>query len=116
MEVIGHKDFGSGFEMELGKIWIDPKSQRSHPWVERHLLVRSDVLAQKQIQQLERRLEQAESALSKLAAQSFEECCVLQGKYQAILKQYQVQELFTISITYDLVIRHQRRGCPSLKD
>ena len=101
---------GSGFEMELGKIWIDPKTQQQHHWSERYLLVRSEAFAQKQLQQLERRLENAQSALDKLAAKSFEDCCELQTKYQAILKQHRVHDCFNITINYELVSPRRRRG------
>ena len=107
---------GSGFEIELGKIWTDPHTKVEHHWLERYLFVRSDALAQKRIEQLDRRLEQAETALNKLAAKSFDDCCVLQGKYQAILNKYQLNDLLSISINYECVIRHQRRGRPSEQD
>ena len=107
---------GVGFEMELGKLWQNPETQSPHHWLERYLVMRSDVLAEKQKKTLNRHLEQAEKALEKLASKPLEDCCELQNKAQAILKRYQVPKFFSLSFSSQKVTRQPRRGRPNPND
>ena len=107
---------GQGFELELGQRWCDPKTQQSHHWMERYLVIQSTAQAQKQRASLQRRLEQAEQALQKLAAKSFQDECQLKHQQAAIVKQYRVSELFNRVIEPQTVTRYQGRGRPKVGD
>ncbi len=87
---------GVGFEMELGKLWQDPDSQSQFHWSERYLLFHSYALGERQIQALNKRLEKAEVALTKLSAKLIEDRCKLENQAKAILKRYRVQKFFSL--------------------
>ncbi|MGH2416429.1 MAG: DUF4277 domain-containing protein, partial [Microcystaceae cyanobacterium] len=59
---------GQGFEVELGKFWLQPTPQKWRHWHERHLVIYSSSLATAQKRGLHQRLDQAQAALTKLAA------------------------------------------------
>ncbi len=104
---------GVGFEMELGQYWLDPETGETHGWSERYLVVRSDALAKRQRQGLNKRLQNAEQALSKLAAKSHRERCKLQAQAEAILKRYRLTQMVTFELHCQQRTRYPRPGRPS---
>ncbi len=107
---------GVGFEMELGKIAYDSESDKSFHWLERYLVVRSDALTHRQQKGLHQRLDKAEAALSKLAAKSHQDHCILQTKVQSILKRFRVRHYFLTEIETETGTRYAGPGRPSSKD
>ncbi len=104
---------GIGFEMELGQYWSDPDGEQSHRWCERYLVFRSDALAHRQRQGLQRRLQKAEQALSKLAAKVHRQHCPLQAQAEAILKRYRLTQLVTLEVGCQQQARYSKPGRPS---
>lgn len=105
-----------GFEVSLSNFWqADPDTYR-YQWQERHCVIRSEALAQRQLQGLEQRLERTEQALSKLAAKPATDCCALQNQVQAILKRHHTAAFFTTTVVSQQVTRHATPGRPSLKN
>lgn len=90
---------GVGFEMDLGKQWLDESSGTWGRWMERHLVVQSYALAERQLVGIQTRLKKAELALAKLAAKPYDDCCQLTNQAQAILKRYQLQSCFELTIS-----------------
>jgi len=106
---------GRGFEVELGKFWWHPTTQKWIRWHERYLVVYSSSLATAQIRGLHQRLKQAQTALEQLAAKPGDELEVLNAKVEAILKRHRVQEFFAVTTTAHSVTqtRYVRRGRPA---
>lgn len=102
-----------GFEVELGQLWTDPDTQNAYRWVERHLVIRSASLAQRQQQGLQQRLARAEIGLIKLAAKPAKEHCDLKQQVTALLQRHRVQDFFTWDIHSQLVTRAIGRGRPN---
>ncbi|MDJ0595579.1 MAG: hypothetical protein QNJ72_37280 [Pleurocapsa sp. MO_226.B13] len=102
--------------MELGKIEYDSNTKDSFHWLERYLVVRSDALAHRQQKSLHQRLDKAEQALSKLAAKSHQDHCVLHTKVKSILKRYRVTDYFLSEIETETVTPYAGPGRPSSKD
>lgn len=107
---------GSGFEMELGQRWDDPKTQQSHNWMERHLVIYSNAQGQKQKASFQRRLDNAQTQLEKLAAKPAKDHCQLKTRAEAILKDYRVGEFFTTTIETETLKRYKGRGRPQPDD
>jgi hypothetical protein len=59
---------GKGFEVELGKFWLNPETNKFVRWHERYLVVYSQSLAEAAIRGQQQRINQASSALNKLAS------------------------------------------------
>lgn len=55
-----------GFEVPLGNIWSEPKTEKIYQWEERWLVIKSNALASRQIKGLESRLGKGEGALLSL--------------------------------------------------
>jgi transposase len=104
-----------GFELSLGSLWQIPQTTRCYHWQERYLVIRSEALAQRQIQGLNQRLEKTQQALDKLAAKPASDCCDLKNQVQAILKRYRSQDYFTTTIHSQQVTRYTTPGRPSTK-
>lgn len=106
---------GRGFEVELGKFWLNPTNQKWVRWQERYLVVYSTSLATAQRRGLHQRLEQAQTALDKLAAKPGDELEQLNAKVEAILKRHRVNEFFSVTITAQSVTltRYLGRGRPA---
>lgn len=49
------QEIGLDFEVPLGNIWINLKTEKSYQWVQRWLVVKSNALAYPQIKGLENR-------------------------------------------------------------
>jgi transposase len=106
---------GIGFEVELGKFWFNPETNKWVRWHERYLVVRSHKLALSAIDSQNKRINQAQLALDKLADKPGNELDVLEYKVENILKRYRVTEFFSTTITEETQIetRHLGRGRPS---
>lgn len=107
---------GVGFEMPLGKLRHQSETDTAFQWLERYLVVRSQALAQRQQKGLHQRLNNAEQALSKLAAKPLKDHCVLKTKVQTLLKRYRVSALFTTEICIEPVTRYIGPGRPRAQD
>ena len=104
---------GVGFEIELGKIEYNPKTEDLFEWLERYLFVRSHALAQRQQKGLHHRLYKAEQALRKLAAKLHQDHCTLQNKVHSVLKRYRVIDYFVTEIVTQTVTHYASPGRPS---
>jgi transposase len=106
---------GQGFEVELGKFWFNPTTQKWVRWQERYLVVYSTSLATAQRRGLHQRLDQAQTALDKLVAKPGNELESLNAKVEAILKRHRVQEFFSVTTTTQTVTqtRYVGRGRPA---
>lgn len=106
---------GMGFEVELGKFWFNPETNKWVRWHERYLVIRSHKLANAAIDSQNKRINQAQVALEKLASKPGTELDVLGYQVENILKRYRVTEFFSTTITQETQIetRHLGRGRPS---
>lgn len=106
---------GKGFELELGKTWLNPDTHKLVQWHERYLVVYSHVLATAQIRGLHERLDKAQTALDKLKKSPGKDLDVLNDKVAAILKRYRVNEFLIVTTTVETNIRtsYVKKGRPS---
>ena len=106
---------GKGFEVELGKFWLNPDSKKSVHWHERYLVVYSNSFAAAQIRGQEQRLNRAETALEQLASNPGADVAQLHLKVKAILSRHQVSEFLAVTITEQVLVhtRYVQRGRPS---
>lgn len=102
-----------GFDIELGQQWTDPTTQQTYRWMERHLVIRSPSLAQRQQQGLQLRLARAEVGLTKLAAKPAKEHCDLKQQVTALLQRHRVQDFFSWDIHAQQLTRAIGRGRPN---
>ncbi len=79
---------GKGFEMELGKFWLNPETNKWVRWHERYLVVYSQSLAESAIRGQQQRINQAQTALNKLVAKPGDNQEQLSCKVENILKRY----------------------------
>jgi transposase len=108
---------GRGFEVELGKLWLNPETHQWVRWHERYLVVYSENFASSQLRGLEQRLNAAENALLKLAAKPGKDLVQLDEKFEAILKRHRVSEFFVVNTKAEIFTqtRHLGRGRPTAK-
>jgi transposase len=106
---------GKGFEVELGKFWLNEETNKWVRWHERYLVVYSQSLAASTIRGQQQRIQSAQTALEKLAAKPGIERGELTQKVENILKRYRVKDFFSTIITEEIIqqIRHVGRGRPS---
>lgn len=106
---------GKGFEVELGKFWLNPETKKWVRWYERYLVVYSHSLAFACIRGQQQRINQAQTALDKLAAKPADDREQLSYKVESILKRYRVHDFFSTIITEEIFTetRHVGRGRPS---
>ena len=90
---------GKGFEVELGKFWLNPDTKKQVTWHERYLVTYSNVLAAAQIRGLDERIDKAQVALGKLNQTPGEDLEVLNTKVKGILKRHRVQEFLIVTTT-----------------
>lgn len=104
-----------GFEVELGKFWLNPQTNKWVRWHERYLVVYSHKLAFKAIESQNKRINQAKLALEKLANKPGYDRVVLSSKVEDILKRNRVNDFFLTTITEQTQAqtRHLGRGRPS---
>ncbi len=108
---------GQGLEVELGKFWLNPETDKWVRWHERYLVVYSHSLATALIRSQEQRLNLAQTALEKLAGLPGNDLSKLKQKVAAVLKRHRVSEFFSVTITEEILIqtRHVGRGRPTAK-
>jgi transposase len=108
---------GRGFEVELGKFWLNRESEKWVRWHERYLVVYSHSLATAAIRGQKQRLHQAQTALAKLAGKPGNDLERLNQKVEAILKRHRVSEFFSVTTTEEILstTRHVGRGRPTRK-
>jgi transposase len=108
---------GRGFEVELGKLWLNPETHKWVHWHERYLVVYSENFANSQLRGLEQRLNAAENALLKLAAKPGKDLVQLDEKIAALLKRHRVSEFFVVNTNEEISTqtRHLGRGRPTAK-
>lgn len=106
---------GKGFEVELGKFWLNPETNSLVRWQERHLVVYSHSLSLSAIRSQQQRINQAQTALDKLAAKPGDDREQLSYKVKNILQRYRVTDFFSTMITEEILsqTRYVRRGRPS---
>lgn len=106
---------GKGFEVELGKFWLNEETNKWVRWHERYLVVYSQSLAASTIRGQQQRIKSAQTALDKLAAKPGEDRGELAQKVENILKRYRVSDLFSTTIIEEIIkeTRHVGRGRPS---
>jgi transposase len=90
---------GKGFEVELGKFWLNPDTKKQVTWHERYLVTYSHILAVAQIRGLDERIDKAQVALGKLKQTPGEDLEVLNTKVKSILKRQRVKEFFMVTTT-----------------
>ncbi|CCI20096.1 conserved hypothetical protein [Microcystis aeruginosa PCC 9807] len=83
---LGEKEIGSGFEVPLGSIWVDPESKKRYQWNERWLVVKSNALASRQIKGLGSRLIKGEEKLLSLQKRPGKDEKVLEQKVREALQ------------------------------
>ncbi len=108
---------GQGFEVDLGKFWLNPETNKWVRWHERYLVVYSKSLASAAIRGQQQRINQAQTALEKLADKPGDDQELLNQKVETILKRHRVSEFFSVTITAEILteIRHIGRGRPTAK-
>ncbi len=106
---------GKGFEVELGKFWLNEETNKWVRWHERYLVVYSQSLAASTIRGQQQRILTARTALDKLAAKPGEDRGELIQKVENIKKRYRVNDFFSTTITEETLVktRHVGRGRPS---
>jgi transposase len=106
---------GKGFEVELGKFWLNEETNKWVRWHERYLVVYSQSLATSAIRGQQQRINSAQTALNKLAAKPGEDRGELTQKVENILQRYRVKDFFSTMITEEIThsTRHVGRGRPS---
>jgi transposase len=106
---------GQGFEVELGRLWLNPHNQQWMRWHERYLVVYSKNLATAQIQGLHQRLHKAEIALEKLVLKPGDDLELLNAKVESILQRHQVTEFFNVKTSAQTITqtRNVKRGRPA---
>jgi len=108
---------GKGFEVELGKFWLNLETNKWVRWDERHLVVYSQTLAAAALRGQQQRLDGATAALSQLATKPGDDLEKLNHKVEAILKRHRVKEFFAVTTTAETIIqaRYLGPGRPTAK-
>lgn len=106
---------GKGFEVELGKFWLNPETKKWVRWHERYLVVYSQSLATSAIRGQQQRINTAQTALNKLVTKPGASVEHLTQKVENILQRYRVKDFFSTMITEEIIqeTRHVGRGRPS---
>jgi transposase len=96
---------GKGFEVELGKFWLNPDTKELVKWHERYLVTYSNVLAATQIRGLHERINKAQTALDKLKQRPGEDLGTFNTKVKAILKRHRVKDFLLVTTTSETHIQ-----------
>ena len=106
---------GKGFEVELGKFWLNEETNKWVRWHERYLVVYSQSLAASTIRGQQQRINKAQTALDKLAKKPGDDREQLTQKVENILKRYRVNDFFSTTIIEETLVttRQIGRGRPS---
>jgi len=108
---------GKGFEVELGKFWLNPDTKKYVTWHERYFVAHSNTLATAQLRGLHERLDKAQAALDKLQQKPGEDLDVLNANIEAILKRHRIKEFLTVTTTATTITqtRYINKGRPTAK-
>ncbi len=106
---------GQGFEVELGKFWLNQETNKWTRWIERYLVVYSKSLGNAVIRGQQQRIKATQTALDKLAFKPGVNPEELNQKVEAILKRYRVSEFFCVTIKEEILTetRYTGRGRPT---
>jgi transposase len=106
---------GQGFEVELGKFWLNQETNKWTRWIERYLVVYSKSLGNAVIRGQQQRIKASQTALDKLASKPGVNPEELNQKVEAILKRYRVSEFFCVTIKEEILTetRYRGRGRPT---
>jgi transposase len=106
---------GKGFEVELGKFWLNPDTKKLVTWHERYLVTYSNILAASQIRGLHERIDKAQAALDKLKKSPGKDLEILNDKVAVILKRYRVNEFLIVTTTVETSIttNYVKKGRPT---
>lgn len=104
-----------GFEVELGKFWLNPETNKFVRWHERYKVVYSQSLAESAIRGQQQRINAAQVALNKLAQKPPDDREELSHQVENILQRHRVKDFFSTIITEEITkeTRHVGRGRPS---
>jgi transposase len=118
--VFDEATWGRGFELTLGQ-WCEtavPNTETTSRvcWEERQLVIQSQAFAEREIASLDKRLNTAEAALTKIASHPGATRAKLEIKVQQLLKKYRVAEFFDIDLIEEVTqeFRHVGRGRPGV--
>ncbi|MFQ6016525.1 MAG: transposase [Anaerolineae bacterium] len=89
---------GEGFTVELGKLWTDPATGQRVCWMEQLFVFRSQALAHRELQALNRRLCRAEQALQRLANRPGDDRVKLEGKIEETLHRHTVAAFLEVTV------------------
>ena len=103
-------EIGSGFEIPLGNIWVEPKTEKKYQWDERWLVIKSNPLASRQIKSLENRLAKGEEALLSLQQKTARHEKILEQKTEQILKKYRLSKYINYSIEKKISYKKVYKG------
>ena len=106
---------GEGFEVELGKFWLNPETSKWVRWHERYLVAYSHIFATAQIRGLHERIEKAKASLELLAQKPGNDLELLNTKVAAILKRHRVNQLLLVTTTAQTIThtRYVNQGRPT---
>jgi transposase len=106
---------GKGFEVELGKVWLNPDTKKQVTWHERYLVTYSNFLATAQIRGLNERIDKAQVSLDKLKQTPGEDLEILNTKVEGILKRHRVKEFLMVTTTSQTYIQstYIQKGRPT---
>lgn len=106
---------GKGFEVELGKFWLNPETSKWSTWHERYLVAYSHIFAAAQIRGLHERIEKAKASLELLAQKPGNDLDLLNTKVAAILKRHRVNQLLLVTTTAQAIThtRYINKGRPT---
>ena len=110
------KEIGSGFEVPLGSIWVDPESKKRYQWNERWLVVKSNALASRQIKGLESRLIKGEERLLSLQKRPGKDEKNLEQKVREALKNLRLTQYIAYCIEKKESYRKVYKGRGSRSD
>lgn len=106
---------GIGFEVELGKFWLNPETSKWVTWHERYLVAYSHIFATAQIRGLHERIEKAKASLELLAQKPGNDLELLNTKVAAILKHHRVNQLLLVTTAAQTIThtRYINKGRPT---
>ena len=106
---------GIGFEVELGKFWLNPETSKLVRWHERYLVAYSHIFAAAQIRGLHERIEKAKASLDLLAQKPGHDLELFNTKVAAILKRHRVSQLLLVTTTAQTITqtRYINKGRPT---
>ena len=103
-------EIGTGFEVPLGNIWVEPETKKNYQWNERWLVIKSNALASRQIKALESRLSKGEKALLSLQKRPGKDEKCLEHQIQELLKNNRLTKYLEYSIEKKISYKKVYKG------